>query len=242
MIRRVTGNSMSPALNAGDIVIALNRKPQVGRVVIARQNNREVIKRIKKLSHGKAYLVGDNSYESQDSRHFGPVPISAILGTVMIHLPTAVAPPKPRSPVARQLSMILGVLMLVMALLHLVRIDKLIPIIDRALPGDIAFAVVFICIVVAIEVFALPFLIGMKLSPLARAIGGILVILVPLIWTCVSIWTVGKGVPTGQLSSYIDTPSSWLLLAGNLLWLGVSCWLLWLANYDKTFKRLNKRA
>lgn len=240
MIRKVTGNSMSPAFRAGDIVIAWKRSPRVGQVVVAQQNNQQVIKRIAKLSGGKAYLVGDNSYESEDSRHFGPVPIGAILGVVMIRLPHAVAPPKPRDPNARPVALVLAGVMLVMALLHLIRIDKLIPVIDTALPGDMSFAVAFICIVATVEVFALPFLLGLKLSPLARVFGGLFVVLAPLVWTCVSIWTVGKDIPTGQLSSYIDAPSNWLLLAGNVVWLLVSFWLLWLANYDKSFRRLSK--
>ena len=58
--------------------------------------------------------------------------------------------------------MVLAGIMLVMALLHLVRIDKLIPIIDIALPGDVVWAVTFVCIVATVEVFALPFLLGME--------------------------------------------------------------------------------
>jgi hypothetical protein len=240
MIRRVIGNSMSPALTAGDIVIAWREPLKPGQIVIARQNGQEVIKRVAKLSNSKAYLTGDNSHESHDSRHFGPVPVGAILGVVMIRLPRAVAPPKPREPIARQLGLILSGLMLVMALLHLIRIDKLIPLIDTALPGDVGYAVAFICTVAAIEVFSIPFLLGMKLSPLARIFGGLFVVLVPLIWTCLTIWTLGKYETTGQFSSYLNVHSDGLLLFGNAVWLLVSYWTLYLFSYDKTFKQLSK--
>jgi len=232
---------MAPTLVPGDIVMTTRRKPRVGNIAIAVQNGREVIKRVTKVSGGKFYLVGDNSQESQDSRHFGSVDTSAILGVVMIHLPTAIAPPKPRAAYATKVALVLTGVMLVMALLHLVRIDKLIPIADIVLPGDLVWAVAFVCIITTLEVFALPFLLGMKLSPLARICGGICMVLVPLTWTCLTIWTLGSYETTGQFSSYVNIAPNWLLLVVNILWLGISYWALWLLGFDKSLKQLSTR-
>jgi signal peptidase I len=240
MIRRVSGNSMAPTLGSGDIVVSARRIPLPGDIVIARQNGREVIKRVTKISDGQFYLVGDNSFESQDSRHFGSVPSSAILGVIMIYLPSAVAPPEPRTPYASKVAWALAGIMLVMVFLHLVRIDKLIPIIDTVLPGGLAWAVAFVCIVVTTEVFALPFLLGMKLSPLARICGGLCAVFAPLAWASLSVWAIGGYATTGQFSSYLNVMPTWWLLIANYLWLGVSYWVLWLLSYDKSFSRLSR--
>lgn len=159
----------------------------------------------------------------------------------MIRLPAAIAPPKPRTTYATKVALALAAVMLVMALLHLVRIDKLIPIVDIVLPGSLVWAVASVCIIVTLEVFSLPFLLGMKLSPLARICGGICMVLVPLAWTCLTIWALGGYMTTGQFSSYVDIAPNWLLLAVNILWLGISYWALWLLNFDTSLKQLSQR-
>lgn len=231
---------MAPTLVPGDIVVSVYRRPRLGDIVIARQGGREVIKRVTKILSGKFYLVGDNAHESQDSRHFGSVDAGAILGVLMIHLPLAAAPPKPRTHYASKIAWALAGIILVMTLLHLVRFDKLIPIIDIVLPGDMTWAVAFSCVVVTMEVFALPFLLRMKLSPLARVCGGLCAVLAPLAWTCLTIWALGDFTTTGQFSSYVDITPNWWLLIANYVWLGASYWVLWLLSFDKPFPKLNK--
>lgn len=158
-----------------------------------------------------------------------------------IHLPSAIAPPKPRTRYASKVAWILTITMLVMALLHLIRIDKLLPIIDDILPGSVMWGVLFVCLIVVVEVFALPFLLGMKLSPLARIFSGFFAVLAPLGWTCLTIWTIGDYETTGQFSSYVDVMPGWGLLMLNYLWLALSYWSLWLLGYDKSFKQLSRR-
>ena len=151
----------------------------------------------------------------------------------------AIEPPKLKKPYAVTLLWILAGVMLAFALLHLIRIDKLIPVITEVL-GE-AGATWFVVIAVLGEVFALPYLLRMKLSPAFRIKSGLWVLLVPLMWTCLSIWALGNGHSTGQFSSYISLPASWWLIALNLLWLGVSYWVLWLSNFDKCFAALRKK-
>ena len=240
-VRRVKGNSMSPALRSGDIVIGWKRSLRAGRVAVAAINDKEVVKRIERLFDGKAYLVGDNRQHSTDSRHYGPVAESAILGTVMIHLANATNPPSVRTPYARKLSLILAGSFVVFALLHLIRIDKLIPTIAKVLPGGAGAAEIFVALVVVAEVFALPLLLGLKISPLARFCGGLLVVLVPLAWTCLSIWALGNPNPLGQFSSYSHISSNLPIVLFNLAWLAASYWTLRVLSFDKVFQRLNKK-
>lgn len=75
ILRRVVGSSMKPALFEGDIVVARTRKkPQVGDIVVAKHENREIIKRVEKVTGKKYFLVGDNKHASTDSRKYGAVP------------------------------------------------------------------------------------------------------------------------------------------------------------------------
>jgi nickel-type superoxide dismutase maturation protease len=90
---RVTGASMSPTLESGEWLIVdpgayQTDRPQVGDVVIARhpfQSDLKIVKRVTAVTtNSHFHLQGDNpsSLESSDSRAFGPLPISHILGKV----------------------------------------------------------------------------------------------------------------------------------------------------------------
>ncbi len=78
---------MCPALNDGDYVLVKtsgNRRPQLGRVVVAQhpQTKATIIKRVLSMGTDAAYLASDNPNEGSDSRHFGSVSFSDIVGPV----------------------------------------------------------------------------------------------------------------------------------------------------------------
>ncbi|MGE0600313.1 MAG: nickel-type superoxide dismutase maturation protease [Dehalococcoidia bacterium] len=87
----VSGESMLPALEAGDWVLVDEhayraRMPRRGHIVVApdpREPERLLIKRIAAVDlHGDVQLAGDNWAESTDSRAFGPVPAATVIGRV----------------------------------------------------------------------------------------------------------------------------------------------------------------
>ena len=91
---------MSPTLSPGDQVFwdpkaYANVLPQVGEIVVARDPRtpeRPLVKRVTAIAPDKkgktaVVLQGDNPNESTDSRHFGAVDISQILGKVTSRLP-----------------------------------------------------------------------------------------------------------------------------------------------------------
>ncbi len=84
-LRRVKGPSMLPTYREGAVVMISNLiKPRIGSIVVARLASEEVIKRVRSITEaGKFYLVGDNHAESVDSREYGPVSRSDILGVVL---------------------------------------------------------------------------------------------------------------------------------------------------------------
>lgn len=81
---KVSGNSMLPTLKPGQEVLTFNwGKASEGDIVVVKGKK---IKRVQRITGNKVYLVGDNKKESTDSRHFGPIDQSQILGKVIYYL------------------------------------------------------------------------------------------------------------------------------------------------------------
>ncbi len=82
---RVEGDSMAPTLTPGDQV-SVDRKAKiaVGDIVVAKhpfKNSVTMIKRVREIdSTGRYFLISDNLQESTDSRSFGAVSRTDILG------------------------------------------------------------------------------------------------------------------------------------------------------------------
>lgn len=84
----VFGTSMLPTLKPGQDVLVFNwaylfSKPKVGDIVIIRKNGKEMVKRIQKCHGRSVFVIGDNKKESTDSRDFGLVLRSEIVGKVV---------------------------------------------------------------------------------------------------------------------------------------------------------------
>lgn len=90
LLYAIEGESMASALRPGDFVVVdirrRRRPPRPGQVVLARDPrdaSRTIVKRVVRTDlHGGAWLLGDNADWSTDSRVFGAVPASAIVGRV----------------------------------------------------------------------------------------------------------------------------------------------------------------
>lgn len=86
---RIHGPSMLPAYKSGDLVLIEKlsyrfRDPKVGEVIVFNSPlGGDLVKRvIRKIAPGRYWLEGDNSELSTDSRQFGPVAKTAIVGRV----------------------------------------------------------------------------------------------------------------------------------------------------------------
>jgi len=58
-------------------------KPKVGDIVVIGKNGKDMVKRIQKIHDRKYFVGGDNKRESTDSRSFGPIDKSEIIGKVV---------------------------------------------------------------------------------------------------------------------------------------------------------------
>ncbi len=82
---------MEPTYEPGDTLLGLHWfAPRRGRVVVARTaGGRPLIKRLAAVDRvkGTVILLGDNPAASTDSRHFGPLPDSALEAVIIARLP-----------------------------------------------------------------------------------------------------------------------------------------------------------
>lgn len=84
----VKGYSMYPTYSSGDTILATRIFTSVNEndIVICIHAGEFVIKRVKKIEkNGEIFLMGDNPSNSEDSRTYGPVPISSIYGKVLFY-------------------------------------------------------------------------------------------------------------------------------------------------------------
>lgn len=84
---RIEGVSMVPVLAPGDRVLVLRTdRVTVGDIVAFADpdgTDTVLVKRVAGVDRSSVRVEGDNSGTSRDSRHFGPVPRSAVIGRVL---------------------------------------------------------------------------------------------------------------------------------------------------------------
>lgn len=76
---------MLPVLKAGQEVLVWSwfYEPKVGDIVVVSKNGKDIVKRIRKVSDRKYFVEGDNKKESTDSRSFGGIDKSELIGKVV---------------------------------------------------------------------------------------------------------------------------------------------------------------
>lgn len=121
----------------------------------------------------------------------------------------------------------------IFAVLHLIRIDLLIPKLDEILSAGTFWASILVIFIVMAEVFAVPFAMRMKLSPLGHIASGAQIVFAPLLWMLVTLWSYGTNLSTGQFTSFIDSPYSIWLVVFNAIWLGLGFATLWALGYNR---------
>jgi nickel-type superoxide dismutase maturation protease len=84
LIRRVIGESMLPNLKPGQIVVGWQSgQSKVGDIVVVRHDGLEKIKRVAKIVGHGVYVLGDNAGASTDSRQFGYIDQTQIIGRII---------------------------------------------------------------------------------------------------------------------------------------------------------------
>jgi len=102
VIIEVRGESMCPTLMPGDVAVAervtrILRRPKPADIIVFRRGSTLWVKRVAGTTDCGVFVVGDNAGASQDSRHFGLVPYSAVCARVLgVWRARRMAPPAPR--------------------------------------------------------------------------------------------------------------------------------------------------
>lgn len=121
--------------------------------------------------------------------------------------------PIPRSKNSRIIGTVLAGLLVIMAVAQLFTFEDFPGVIaDMWLPGWENFAAVLAAVIVTAEVFAVPFLLGMRLSIAMRIVSMVLGWVVVAVWAAISLWqnmtanTIGNA---GILGNTASLPVGW---------------------------------
>lgn len=106
----------------------------------------------------------------------------------------ATSAPKPRSKNARNAAWVYVAFLTVMAVGQLFAFEKFLPLMDSyLLPGGHGTGTLVAGSLVVAEIFALPFLLRMRLSPLMRQVSMYACRLVPVTWSALTVYAILKN-------------------------------------------------
>lgn len=146
---------------------------------------------------------------------------------------TASWPADPRTNESKRIALIYAVILVIMSVAQLFSFDKFLVLLEGfELPGAATGQLVAALLVVS-AVFALPFLLGMKLSRAMRWLSMIAGWAVPIIWLALSIWVNLSDLAVGNIgmlgASVTLLPGWWAVFVA--IGLGIlaawSSWGLW---------------
>jgi hypothetical protein len=141
------------------------------------------------------------------------------------------AAPEPKTRRAFHIALLYAVLLTGMALAQLYTFDEFIEIIPSlSLPVGEALGYLIAPLIVVLEVFALPFLLRMRLSPAFRFVSMLFGWGVPLVWLAISLWLVVTAQPVvtiGFLGGIGElAPGWWAVLVSVALGI-LAAWASW---------------
>ena len=147
---------------------------------------------------------------------------------------TATAAPRPKTKNIATISLLLACIFVVMAVGQLFSFEKFIPLLeDYQLPGGYGTAVLTAGGLVTAEVFALPFLLRMELSPLMRITSMVCGWLVAAIWLFLVFWAnvaPNSLMNIGLFGASVKLPVGWwavLVVAALSILAGWATWGMW---------------
>lgn len=143
----------------------------------------------------------------------------------------AIDPPKDKQPYIKRLAWVLAGVFLVMAVAQLFAFEKFVPLVESFwLPGGKPIAYLVTAVIVISEVFALPYLLGMRLSVAMRWVSKAFAFVALGIWLFISIWlnvTVNAVSNIGLLGTKLSLPVGWWAVFLILALIILATWVAW---------------
>lgn len=139
--------------------------------------------------------------------------------------------PEPKSQDVKRIAIFYAIILIVLAVTQLFTFDKFLVLIQEfGFPGGAGFAYLVGSVLVVSEVFALPFLLRMPLSPLFRWFSMILSWVAAAAWIKISLWLVLTESPVetvGFLGTLVNVmPGWWAVLVSVALGI-LAAWASW---------------
>jgi hypothetical protein len=152
----------------------------------------------------------------------------------------------PKTKNVQQIAIFYAAVLVVMAVAQLFTFNDFLTLMTSfEFPGGIQYAHFIAALVVVAEVFALPFLLRMPLSPAFRWLSIICGWLVSLIWVKISIWLVLKDTPINNIGFFgttVNVMPGWWAVFISLAFGILAAWASWgMWPGLKGLKRVSKR-
>lgn len=145
--------------------------------------------------------------------------------------PVATQPPPLKSERIRPISLLYAGILTVLVVGQLFSFEDFIPLIESFdLPGGQGMGTLAAGLIVVAEVFALPFLLRMRVSPLMRWMSVFCAGLVPLLWVLLSIWlniTMNAIDNVGFVAVKVETPVGWWAVVYSMALGALAAWSIW---------------
>jgi len=149
----------------------------------------------------------------------------------MIILPKASAPILPKTKDAPIIALMYASIIVVLVVAQLFSFDKFLTIVESYwLPGGVVFAHFLAAYLVIVEVFALPFLLRMRVSLAMRVVSMGCGWLVALIWLGISLWLVISTNAVGNIGfvgSVVALAPGWWAVFISIALGTLSAWASW---------------
>lgn len=138
---------------------------------------------------------------------------------------------EPKTKDVQTIAYFYAIILLIFVFCQLFTFDSFLVLLESFdMPGGVSFAHLLGGIIVTFEVFAIPFLISMRLSPLVRFLSMSLGWAVPFIWLLIALWinlTINNITSIGFLGSIVSvTPGWWTIFVCVSLGI-LSAWASW---------------
>lgn len=138
---------------------------------------------------------------------------------------------EPKTGESKKIAYAYAVVLVILALAQLFTFDKFLVLVEGfGLPGGVVSAHLFVSLVVISEVFALPFLLRLNLSPLMRFVSMVFGWLVPLAWLKIALWlilTTNSVANIGLLGTAVVLVPGWWAVFVSLAIGLLAAWASW---------------
>lgn len=149
----------------------------------------------------------------------------------------------PPAKSTRIIALVYAAILTVMVTAQLIKFHEFIPLVESFwLPGGESTAILFASLIVVMEIFALPFLLGMPISKLMIAVSVFSGWFVAAAWLVVSLYliaTVNVVVNAGFFGAgLVNFPTGWVAVVFSLILCVFALWATWGAVYNQRAAKL----